>query len=54
MMSTDIAQNRWETRNDEVAGWLLGGNAAVGTARFLLLTLVYIVITVVVLDWLLR
>jgi hypothetical protein len=54
MMSTDDAQHQWETRNDEVACWLLGDNAAVGTARFLLLTLAYIVSTVLVLDGLLR
>ena len=53
-MSTDNAQHRWETRNAQVACWLLGDNAAVGTARFLLLALAYIVSTVLVLDWLFR
>jgi hypothetical protein len=43
-----------EIRNDGVARWLLGDNAAVGTARFLLLALVYIVGSVLILNWLLR
>ena len=43
-----------EIRNDEVARWLLGDNAAVGTARFLLLAFVYIVGSVLILNWLSR
>jgi hypothetical protein len=53
-MNREGAQDGLEIRNDEVARWLLGDNAAAGTARLLLLTLVYTVGSVLILNWLLR
>lgn len=50
----EMKENAWETRNDEVARWLLGDNAAAGTARLLLLTLAYIMTSVFILNWLFR
>lgn len=50
----EMKENVWEIRNDEVARWLLGDNAAAGTARLLLLTLAYIVTSVLILSLLLR
>jgi hypothetical protein len=47
-------QNAWEIKNDGVARWVLGDNAATGTARLLVLALVYIVVSVLILSWLLR
>lgn len=46
--------NASEIRNDKVARWLLSDNAAAGTARLLLLMFVYIVVSVLILNWLLR
>lgn len=53
-MSTKSAQDQLEIRNDEVARWVLGDNAATGTARLLLLVLVYIAGSVLILNWLLH
>lgn len=50
----DMKENAWEIRNDEVARRLLGDNVATGTVRFLLLTFVYIVASVLITSWLLR
>ena len=53
-MSTRASLDWSEKGTDEVARWQLGDNAAVGTARLLLLVLVYIVGSVLILNWLLR
>jgi len=47
-------ENVWEIRNDEVATRLLGHNAAVGTVRLLVLTLIYIVASVLIVSSILR
>ncbi len=53
-MSTEAEQYWLQINNDEVACWLLGDNAAGGTVRIMVLILAYIVISVLVLDSLLR
>lgn len=53
-MDTKAEQYRLQENNDKIARWLLGDNAAEGTVRLLVLTVAYIVSSVLVLDWLLR
>ena len=53
-MDTKAEQYQLQINNDEVAGWLLGDNAAKGAVRLLVLIVAYIVSSVLVLEWLLR
>ncbi len=47
-----MINDKLQVNNDRVARWLLGDNAAEGTVRLLVLILAYVVISVLVLDWL--
>ncbi len=49
-----MTNDKLQVNNDRIARWLFGDNAAEGIVRLLVLILAYVVISVLVLDWLIR